>query len=209
MIVSERATDRHPAPIEVHPLTLERFGDLDEVFRSGDPRTCWCMFFRVRARDSSGWDSAANRQALEKVTRLSEAGTGPVPGLVGYVDGRPVGWVSLGPREDYERLAFSKVLHPIDDRPVWSIVCFVVQRAHRGKGLAAALLQAAIDFARHSGATTLEAYPIHESRGKLAAATVYPGTQAMFERAGFRVVDLRQFNASTPLRPIVRLELNS
>jgi hypothetical protein len=45
------------------------------------------------------------------------------PGLVAYRDDRAVGWVSLAPREDYERLATSKILAPLDDVPVWSIVC--------------------------------------------------------------------------------------
>ena len=38
------------------------------------------------------------------------------------------------PREDYERLATSKILAPLDDVPVWSIVCFVVSRRARRPG---------------------------------------------------------------------------
>ena len=132
---------------------------------------------------------------------------GVAPGLVAYRDGAAIGWVSLGPREDYERLAFSKMLRPVDDRPVWSIVCFVVAGRQRGKGVATALLDASIDYARERGAKTLEAYPIHESRGRVSSDAAYTGTQGMFERAGFEVVELRQWNQTSPPRPIMRLEL--
>jgi hypothetical protein len=43
--------------------------------------------------------------------------------VVAYRDHRAVGWVNLAPREDYERLVTSKILAPLDDVPVWSIVC--------------------------------------------------------------------------------------
>ena len=111
------------------------------------------------------------------------------------------------PREDYERLAFSTMLRPVDDRSVWSIVCFVVAGRQRGKGVATALLDAAIAYARDRGATTLEAYPVHESRGRVSSDAAYTGTQGMFERAGFEVVEIRQWNESSPPRPIMRLEL--
>ena len=118
-----------------------------------------------------------------------------------------VGWVSLGPRADFERLARSTILAPVDDVPVWSIVCFVVGRRERGQGIGRALLDSAIEHARANGATTLEAYPVDTGGGRLPSANIYKGTLSMFERAGFRVVALRQATASSAPRPIVRLEL--
>ena len=191
--------------LDVRPLTSERFPDLAALFEEGgDPKWCWCVYFRFRGRYWSNSTAAANRAALETLADRDLA-----PGLVGYRDGRVVGWVSLGPREDYERLTYSKVLAPVDDTPVWSIVCFVVSRTVRGQGVAAELLAAAIEFARAHGATTLEAYPVDTADGRVPAANAYHGTLAMFERAGFTVVERRQWNPTTPVRPIVRLELRS
>ena len=48
---------------------------------------------------------------------------------------------------------------PWDDDSVWAVTCFVVRREHRGQGLNARLLEAAIDFARAHGARVIEAYP--------------------------------------------------
>ncbi len=170
----------------------------------GDPRWCWCVYFRFRGRDWTNSTTATNRAALEELTERPLA-----PGLVAYHGDRVVGWVSLGPREDYERLTYSKVLAPVDDTPVWSIVCFVVSRQARGRGVAAALLNAAIDFASAQGATTLEAYPVDVGEGRVPAANAFHGTLAMFERAGFTVVERRQWNATAPVRPIVRLRLTA
>jgi len=116
--------------------------------------------------------------------------------------------VSLAPREGYERLATSKILAPLDDVPVWSVVCFVVSRRSRRQGVAATLLDAAIEYARSHGATTLEAYPVEVPKGeRIPAANAYHGTLTMFERAGFTVIERRQWNATTPVRPIVRRSL--
>ena len=189
------------------PLTSERFPDLADLFATGDPRWCWCMYFRVRGRTWSNSSPDTNRSDLRKLARDGERDGSIAPGLVAYREGAAVGWVSLAPREDYERLAFSTMLRPIDDRPVWSIVCFVVGRRHRRQGVAAALLEAAIGYARTHGARTLEGYPLHESRGKVPSSAAYVGTQAMFERAGFTVAELRSWDSSSPPRPIMRLEL--
>ena len=197
-----------PTPeLEIVPLTGERFADLADLFATGDPRWCWCMYFRARGRTWSNSSPDANRNELRKLAEDGERDGAIAPGLVAYRGGSAAGWVSLAPREDYERLAFSTMLRPIDDRPVWSIVCFVVGRHHRRQGVAAALLGAAIEYARAHGARTLEGYPLHESRGKVASSAAYVGTQAMFERAGFTVAELRSWDDTTPPRPIMRLEL--
>jgi len=191
-----------PLSVVVQPLTQERFADLAALFEEGgDPRWCWCQFYRVRNLD---WTSniAVNRARLESLAR-----DGPPPGLVAYRDGRAVGWVSLAERERYDRLTNARVLARVDDRPVWSIVCFVVSRRHRRSGIAAALLDAAIAFARERGATILEAYPADTGGERIPAADAYHGTLSMFERAGFEVVARRQSPQSTRVRPIVRLEL--
>ena len=189
--------------LTIVPLTTARVADLATLFdQGGDPEWCWCTYYRVRGRSWSNSTPADNRALLGELADRALA-----PGLVAYSDGQAVGWVSLGPREDYERLAYSKVLAPIDDRPVWSIICFVVGRQSRGQGIAGALLDAAINHARASGATTLEAYPTDTDGGRVPSANLFKGTLSMFVRAGFTVVARRQANATSAPRPIVRLEL--
>ena len=192
-------------PLAVVPLAPERFPDLAALFEEGgDPKWCWCTYFRVRGRDWSNSTAAGNRAELAASSEREDV----APGLLGYRDDRVVGWVSLGPREDYARLVASKILAPVDDTPVWSIVCFVVSRRARGQGVATELLAAAIDYARDHGATMLEAYPVDTAGGHIPAANAFHGPLSMFERAGFAIVERRQWNATTPIRPIVRLALD-
>jgi GNAT superfamily N-acetyltransferase len=191
-------------PIEIHPLTPTRVPDLATLFdQGGDPKFCWCTWYRLRNVDFGTATAASNRRVLEDAVTTTAA-EHRAPGLVAYRDGEAVGWVSLGPREDYDRLTHSRILAPIDDKPVWSIVCFVVGRRHRGQGIASALLEAAVDYARAHGATLLEAYPVDTGSGRVPAATAYKGTVGMFERAGFSVAERRRANKSSPERPIVR-----
>ena len=110
-----------------------------------------------------------------------------------------VGWVSVGPRGDYERLAHSRVLAPVDDKPVWSIVCFVVGRQARGQGVATALLDAAIDYARDHGATTLEAYPIELDRRRARRLRTSVQGHALDVRAGR--ISRSSRGAGRPRRP--------
>lgn len=195
-------------PTVVRPLTADRLPDLADLFgQGGDPKWCWCSYFRFRGRDWTNSTAAVNRAALETAVE-DDAREDRAPGLVAYRGSEAVGWVGLSPRAEYERLAFSKLLAPLDDRPVWSIVCFVVGRKTRGQGVAAALLNAAIDYARDHRAPALEAYPVEIAKGeRIPSANAYHGTLAMFERAGFTVVERRRWNAASPPRPIVRLDL--
>ena len=188
--------------LRIEPLTPERIPDLATLFdQGGDPKWCWCAWFRVRGRDWSNATAVENRNVLQKAAEEQDH----APGLVAYEGDNVVGWVSLGPREDYERLAFSKALAPLDDKRVWSIVCFVVGRKSRGQGLAAALLDAAVDYARDQGATTLEAYPVDIADGaRILSANAFHGTLSMFERAGFKVVARRKGSPNASPRPIVR-----
>ena len=90
---------------------------------------------------------------------------------------------SLGPREDFRKLARSPVMKPVDDQPVWSIVCFVVPASYRRQGVARELLAASVDWARQlaCGASRLSGGP----GGDPGAESLWFGTQSMFQEAGF------------------------
>ena len=191
--------------LDIRPLTPHRLPDLAALFeQGGDPKWCWCAYFRIRGFDFSSGGKARHRQVMETAA-VENAKEGRAPGLVAYDGEEAVGWISIGPREDYERLAHSTVLKPIDDKPAWSIVCFVVGRRSRGRGVAERAPGAGIDYARDHGATLLEAYPVEVTEGeRVPSADVFRGTLAMFERAGFKVVARRASPGAPSPRPIVR-----
>ena len=185
---------------EARPLTPDTWADLEALFAGPGGsivRGCWCMYYRKTGKVSVGQAAGVdNKQAL---CDLVEGGT--VPGLVGYLDDVPVGWISLGPREDYLKLARSRVMKPVDDAEVWSVICTYVARAHRGQGLQHRLLAAAIDYARDHGVRLLEAYPVDKPT-RSADDFMFFGSRSLYERAGFREVVRR-----SPTRVVMRRSL--
>ena len=193
--------------LQIEPLTADRLADIATLFgQGGDPKWCWCAYWRVRNVEFQAATAPGNRSVLEAAVGATSVEK-RAPGLVAYEAGEPIGWVSVGPRADYERLTYSKVLAPVDDEPVWSVVCFVVSRRARGRGVATELLAAAVEYARSHAAKWLEAYPAETDWGRIPAATAYKGTLTMFERAGFKVVARRRANRASAQRPIVRKKL--
>jgi GNAT superfamily N-acetyltransferase len=190
--------------LRIEPLTIDRFDDLAALFREGgDPRWCFCMYWRLRGKDFSAATVAKNRARLRDL-----AGRQLAPGLVAYRGDRAVGWCSLGPREDFERLERSRIIPRVDDQAVWSIVCFAVSSSARGEGVAAVLLEAATAWADEQGAKILEAYPVDTETGTLINPdAAYMGTLPMFERAGFRVVSPTAATAAGRPRVVVRRDL--
>ena len=92
-------------------------------------------------------------------------------------------------------------MKPVDERPVWSIVCFFVDREARGRGLAERMLRAAVDYARSQGARLLEAYPVDAVEPR-DPDLMFFGAKSMYDRAGFREVARRR-----PSRPVMRRAL--
>lgn len=158
-------------------------------------RRCWCMYYR---QPGVGESAKANREALRSLLRPAA-----VPGLVAYLDGSPAGWISLGPRDHFPKLQRSSVAKPIDDVPVWSIVCFFVESKLRGSGIAEHLLRAGVAYARSKGATFVEAYPV-DKRGSVDNESAFVGTRPMFARAGIQEVARRR-----PTRPVMRKALRT
>lgn len=174
------------------PLTPERFDDVLEVFgERGVARRCACMYWR---RPPGGF--GPGRPAEDLFREVTE--TGPPPGLVGYLDGTPVGWVALGPREVYPALERSRTLGPVDETAVWSVNCFVTRVGYRRQGVGDVMAQAAVQYARHPGVTVLEAYPYDAPAS--SAVDLYTGTSGMF-------TDWVEVARRRPHRPIVRLQI--
>lgn len=162
---------------------------------------CWCMWWRVE-RGGRLWENTKGAPAKRTFQRLVTSGR--ARGVLAFVDGEPVGWCSLGPRAEFPRLERLRAYRRTDADDVWSINCFFIARQFRGKGVARALLGAAVRACRQYGARVAEGYPVTTSRdGKqLAAAFSWTGPLKVFEEQGFVVVQ-----ATPPTKPLVRRNL--
>jgi GNAT superfamily N-acetyltransferase len=166
---------------EIHPLTPERWRDFERLFGPrGAYGGCWCMYWRVARSAFKDGQGAGNRRAMREIVD-----SGEVPGVLAYRDGDPVGWCSIAPRADFASLNRSRTLKPLDEQPVWSIVCFYVDPRHRGEGLVAELIDGAVEWARSQGAKIVEAYPTVPRGRTLPPVSSYMGLPVHFQRAGF------------------------
>lgn len=188
--------------LTIAPLTPDRWPDLEAVLNAKGcsvARGCWCMAYRLSGSTALIQPGMSRAQAYRAALKALVDADKP-PGLIGYRGKVPVGWVSIGPREDYARLRRSPVMKPVDEQPVWSVVCFVVPAEYRGQGVAQALLEGAVAYAREQGATLVEAYPVDKS-GRSKDDYMWFGAKSMYDKAGFEEVARRK-----PHRPVVRIK---
>ncbi|MEX2160602.1 MAG: GNAT family N-acetyltransferase [Anaerolineales bacterium] len=189
-----------PPKIIVHPVTADRWEDFARLFGpSGAYSGCWCMYPRLTGNEFSANANKGNKAAMQKIVQRNQ-----IPGLLAYAGGQPAGWISLGPRVGFGRIQRSPLFKPVDEQQVWSVVCFFIGKDFRQQGIGKRLLAAAGEYARSQGARTLEAYPIdtHGKHWPHGEASIFWGTQALFEQAGFKVVARRKDR-----RPMMRKQL--
>ena len=178
-----------------YPLTPERWGDFETLFGpNGACAGCWCAWFLMTHQEYNEAGKEGHRELMRTLVHSDNE-----PGLIAYADGVPAGWIALAPRERYKRLATSKQLGAVDDKPVWVIPCFFVHRDYRRQGLMEKLLNAALEYARNRGVQTLEAFPL-DVEGKMSSTQMFSGKSSVFYKLGFKEVARRNS------RSILRME---
>jgi GNAT superfamily N-acetyltransferase len=152
------------------------------------------MYWRtIRAECQKGFGKG-NQQAFKAILE-----SGKVLGILAYQQKKAVAWCSIAPRDDYPVLSRSPTLKPVDDRPVWSIICFFVSKSYRRQGMTEILITATIDYAKIKGAEIVEAYPLRAEISKEFPFERYMGVLPTFEQLGFEE-DLSR----SERRPILR-----
>lgn len=181
--------------VKFYPLNPERWDDLEELFgERGACGGCWCMWWKLTTSEFEKQKGENNKKAFEKIVK-----SGKIPGIIAYLNEHPVAWCAVGPRESYPRLQRSRILKPIDDEPVWSIVCLFVAKPYRNKGISVKLLKAAIDHVSKQKGKIVEGYPVEPKKESIPDAFAYTGLASAFRKAGFIEVIRR-----SETRPIMR-----
>ena len=143
---------------------------------------CWCMFPRLTGAESHGMRNQQRREAMTKLARRRRA-----PGLLAFEGDEAVGWIAIAPRTELKRIETSRATPRVDDEDVWVIPCITVRPSARGRGIALALIRAAVAYAKEQGAPAVEAYP-RAGSARTGDDNAYFGTEPLFRRAGFRVI---------------------
>lgn len=137
---------------------------------------------QIRDLPGPGSENERRRNAMTKLACRRRA-----PGLLAYEGNEPVGWVAVAPRSELARVDRSRATPRVDDEDVWVIPCVTVNKTDRGRGIALALIRAAVAYAFEKAAPAVEAYP-RAGTARTKDDNAYIGTELLFRRAGFRVV---------------------
>ena len=80
--------------LKCFPVNKSRWKDFEELFGDrGACGGCWCMAWRLRAKEFEKQKGSANKRAMKKIVDNNE-----LPGILGYINNKPVGWCSVAPR---------------------------------------------------------------------------------------------------------------
>jgi GNAT superfamily N-acetyltransferase len=195
--------------LRVVPANEASWEDLQAVFGRGDPRRCQCQRFKI---GHAGWTPEPWEEraaALRDQTGCDEPKSDRTSGLVAFLGEDAVGWCAVEPRTAYPRLLNSRSPVPWKGRDedrtdgtVWAVTCFVTRKGFRNQGVSAALVAAAVDFARDRGARALEGYPMLTYPGKeITWGELFVGSRNSFADAGFVEV-----SHPTPRRVVMRID---
>lgn len=138
------------------------------------------MWWRSKRSEFEKRGNAGNRSAMKDLVA-----SGKVPGILIYDGKQPAAWCSIAPREQYGSLNRSRVLKPLDDIPVWSLVCLFVAKEYRNRGITGKVIDLAIEYVGDQGGSVIEAYPTLPKGDRLPPVSSFMGLPEMFEKAGF------------------------
>jgi GNAT superfamily N-acetyltransferase len=192
--MTDRATE---AQVVIVPANEASWEDLQAVFGTrGDPSRCHCQRYKMQPRES--WASVGAEELAFRLRAQTDCGhpeSGQTSGLIAYLDGEPVGWCAVEPRNAYPRLLRSTRVpwegraEDKTDDGVWAVTCFVTRAGFRRRGVSRALARAAVDFARRRGARALEGYPmITQSGHGFLVGELHVGSRSILADAGFAEV---------------------
>jgi GNAT superfamily N-acetyltransferase len=142
---------------------------------------------------------------LHEQTNCGDPEADRTAGLVVFIDGEPVGWCAIEPRNEYDgllrvfRVPWEGRSEDKADDTVWAITCLFVRAGFRRCGVSRALARGAVAFARERGARAVEAYPI--TTKNVIAEELHVGTPSVFADAG-----LVEVSRPTPRRVVMRLD---
>lgn len=197
--------------MRVVPANEAPWEDLQLVLGTADAGVCQCQRYKLQPRESfrsfPAWERA-NR--LRAQTNCGHPRSRTTSGVVGYLDGEPVGWCAVEPRSAYAgllrvyRVPWVGRSEDKTDSSVWAATCLLVRKGFRRRGLTYPLARGAVDFARRRGARALEAYPMIVPPGKeITWGELHVGARQVFERAG-----LHEVSRPSPRRVVMRIDFD-
>jgi GNAT superfamily N-acetyltransferase len=191
------SADVAPA-VSAAPITPEDAGPLAALFeREGCP--CYCRYWHF-AGTNKEWEARCafeRSKSRDELVSAVRAQSVEGQGMVARVASRPgeiVGWLKLVPRSALTKLlvrspykGLAEESRPEGSGDVLAVGCLLIDPLERRRGIAHALVEAAIAEARRRGAQALEAYP-RDAREPVHDGELWMGPRSVYDRLGFALV---------------------
>jgi len=141
---------------------------------------CWCMSFHP---EGVGRGKTAVQNRAEKECRVRQ---GAAHAALVYDGSACVGWCQFGSPDELPRIKHQRAYREgLTRLPSWRITCLFVDKAYRGRGVAAAALRGALQEIARLGGGTVESYPEDVAGRSVSSSFLHNGSVAMFEGQGF------------------------
>lgn len=133
---------------------------------------CYCQFY---LDDPAKIDPGTVTPERNRALACDRVNAGTMQGYLAFEGDQTVGWMAANRANNFVAL-------PAEGQDVARVLCFVVDEAWQGKGVATALLEFAINDLGTRGFRTLQAAPL--ASGEFVSWG-YRGPLSMFLKAGF------------------------
>jgi len=158
---------------------------------------CMCYHWNKALENQKKWNCSKSDASYNRKCAVTFIKKGIMQGYLAYYEGKVVGWCNANDKQVYDSV---NICLPWDDseksKKIKSIVCFCIDPASRGKGVASKLLEIICSDAADERYEYIEAYPFDH-----AMNNAYHGPKSMYEKNGFTAYG--NINGYTVLRKIL------
>jgi ribosomal protein S18 acetylase RimI-like enzyme len=198
-----------PAGLVVTPIRPRQAGDFVRFFDhergaafADNPKwaKCYCHYYQVpKTLRWASLSAPRNRAAMQ-----ARIAVGEMEGFLAYEQEDVVGWLNAQPRHKlahcFDRMGIAPTPLPCAPFEAAAIVCVVIAPTRRRRGIARALLAAALESFAARGFRLVDAFPFKAGRNE-KAADHYHGPLPIFLDAGFAI--LREHKSLTVVRKLL------
>ncbi len=186
----------------IEPLGTTRLSAWAALFETCNC-PCYCRYWHFSGDKNAWLERCATAKELnfaEHEARV-QANQDDARGLLALEDDRAIGWMKLTPRATVPKLRKLPVYRSTDlgpDEGVYSVGCFLVHPAHRGRGVARALLAAADAQVIAWGGRAIEAYP-RRTPDPMHPEEAWLGPLSIFQALGYREIASPSLTSQYPV----------
>jgi GNAT superfamily N-acetyltransferase len=158
--------------------------------RSGTP--CHCQYWHFGGDKNAWLDRLFNAPEENRKAFVAGLESPELKGVVALAGNKVAGWMKLCPAERVPKLYGQRLYKGLPcfggvRDGVLTVGCVLVDEDFRRRGVARALVRAAVGLANARGARAIEAFPRHDELAQ--AHELWLGPVNVFLDAGFRIVN--------------------